>query len=121
MISNCVLNLVPDKRKAFSEIWRVLKPGGHFSISDIVVQGELPESARQSAEAYIGCVAGAMEQQDYIEVIGQAGFASVQIAKEKQLHIPDELLNRALPAEGADEFKASGSRLASVTVYGEKP
>jgi arsenite methyltransferase len=120
VISNCVLNLVPDKRKAFSEIWRVLKSGGHFSISDIVVQGELPESVRKSAEAYVGCVAGAMKQQDYIEVISQAGFAGVKIAREKQLQIPDELLHQALPGEDAEQFKKSGSRLASVTVYAEK-
>jgi SAM-dependent methyltransferase len=120
VISNCVLNLVPDKSKAFSEIWRVLKPGGHFSISDIVVQGELPESVRQSAEAYVGCVAGAMQRREYLDVIRRAGFATVVVAKEKDLRIPDELLNRTLPGQEGERFKASGSRLVSITVYGEK-
>jgi SAM-dependent methyltransferase len=120
VISNCVLNLVPDKSKAFSEIWRVLKRGGHFSISDIVVRGELPEALRRSAEAYVGCVAGAMRQQEYIQVISQAGFTAVSIAKEKELQVPDELLDRALPREHAENFKRSGGCLVSITVYGEK-
>jgi len=121
VISNCVLNLVPDKARAFSEIRRVLKPGGHFSISDIVVQGELPESLRGSAEAYAGCVAGAMQQQDYFEVIHGTGFTSIQVAKEKVLDIPDELLRQTLSDKEAETFKSSGSRLVSITVYGEKP
>ena len=62
VISNCVLNLVPDKQKAFSEIYRVLKQGGHFCISDVVLQGELPNELRDDAAMYAGCVAGALQQ-----------------------------------------------------------
>ena len=68
IISNCVLNLVPDKKKAFGEIFRVLKPGGHFSVSDIVVSGNLPEKIRAAAEMYAGCIGGAVKKEDYLEV-----------------------------------------------------
>jgi len=119
VISNCVLNLVPSKEQAFSEIWRVLKPGGHFSISDIIVEGELPEAVRRSAEAYVGCVAGAMPKTDYLGIIEQAGFTA-RIAKQKRLSIPDELLQEIMSAEEAREFQESNNQLVSVTVYGEK-
>lgn len=119
VISNCVLNLVPNKRQAFSEIWRILKPGGHFSISDIVIEGELPEAVRRSAEAYVGCVAGAMSKTDYLGIIEQAGFAA-NIAKQKRLSIPDELLQEIMSAEEVREFQESNNQLVSVTVYGEK-
>jgi arsenite methyltransferase len=120
VISNCVLNLVPDKREAFSEIWRVLKPDGHFSISDIVVLGELPQKLRKSAEAYVGCVAGAMGKDEYLSVIKQSGFTNVVIAKEKPLPIPDELIRQALSAEELDSLNGVNYQLMSITVYGEK-
>lgn len=88
VISNCVLNLVPDKRKAFSEIYRVLKPGGYFTVSDIVVEGTLPSSLRKLAEAWAGCVAGALEKKDYLTVASQVGFTSITIEKEKTIPIP---------------------------------
>ena len=120
VISNCVLNLVPDKREAFSEIWRVLKPDGHFSISDIVVLGELPQKLRKSAEAYVGCVAGAMGKDEYLRVIKQSGFTNLVIAKEKPLPIPDELIRQALSAEELDSLNGVNYQLMSITVYGEK-
>jgi arsenite methyltransferase len=121
VISNCVLNLVPDKQKAFAEIWRVLRAGGHFSISDIVSEGELPEAVRKSAEAYCGCVAGAMEREAYVATIRRSGFTRVEIAKQKPIAIPDELIRELLPAEGAEALRHSGGLLTSITVYGEKP
>ena len=69
VISNCVLNLVPDKEKAFSEIRRVLKPGGHFCISDIVLTGDLPNKLKEAAEMYAGCVSGALQKSDYLKII----------------------------------------------------
>lgn len=121
VISNCVLNLVSDKRRAFSETFRVLKPGGHFSISDIVVAGELPERARRVAEEYAGCVAGAMREGEYLDLISAASFVNVSVARRREIRVPAEVLLRSLTADEARAYGSSGSGLMSVTVYGEKP
>lgn len=120
-ISNCVMNLVPDKSKAYAEVFRVLRPGGHFSISDIVLQGELPLKLQEAAVAYAGCVSGAMQKGEYLEVIAQAGFTNIQLDKERQLELPDELLQQLLAAEELAAFRASGMGIFSINVYGEKP
>jgi len=93
IVSNCVLNLVPDKDKVFKEIFRVLKPGGHFSISDIVLVGNLPEALRKDAEMYAGCVSGAIQKEVYMELIKLNGFSDITVQKEKVIHIPDDILN----------------------------
>jgi SAM-dependent methyltransferase len=121
VVSNCVLNLVPDKGAAFAEIARVLKPGGHFSISDIVVEGEIPVKLRQLAEAYAGCVAGAIAKTDYLRIIEEKGFHKVRIAKQRVIQIPDELLRKFVDDETIGELRASDNRLLSITVYAEKP
>ncbi|HEY5615663.1 MAG TPA: arsenite methyltransferase [Bacteroidota bacterium] len=120
VISNCVLNLVPDKSKAYSEIHRVLKPGAHFSISDVVTSGELPEKIRTAAEMYAGCVAGATQKQAYLDIIAKTGFKNVTVVKEKQVTVPDETLLQYLSEAELAEFKKSGSGIYSITVYGEK-
>ena len=74
VVSNCVLNLVPNKKRVLEEIFRVLKPGGHFSISDVVIIGKLPEKIRQEAEMYVGCVAGAIGKYDYLQKIEECGI-----------------------------------------------
>jgi SAM-dependent methyltransferase len=81
IVSNCVLNLVPNKNGVFKEIFRVLKPGGHFSISDIVLEGELPYQIKEAAAMYSGCVAGAIQKQVYLELIETNGFINVTIQK----------------------------------------
>lgn len=121
VISNCVLNLVPDKARAFSEISRVLRPGGRFSISDIVTSGELPEQIRAAAEMYAGCIAGALIKQHYIEIAAAAGFHNIAVLKEKQIIIPDETLRKFLDENALVEFKQSGAGIYSITLYGEKP
>jgi arsenite methyltransferase len=121
VISNCVLNLVPSKLKAYQEIYRVLKPGGHFSISDIVLTGKLPEKLQAAAEMYAGCVAGALQKEDYLNSIRKAGFASVSVVKEKPMTIPDTMLSQLLSVEEIKAFKNSGSVILSITVYGQKP
>ena len=121
VISNCVLNLAPNKHKVFSEIYRVLKPGGHFSISDIVLEGEIPAKWKELAELYAGCISGAIQKQDYLEIIDEAGFTSIKIQKDKTIYIPDELLAQYLSEEQILKYKNSKTRIASVTVYGEKP
>ncbi|HEY4612423.1 MAG TPA: arsenite methyltransferase [Bacteroidota bacterium] len=120
VVSNCVLNLVPSKTKAYAEVYRVLKPGAHFSISDVVTSGELPEKIRSAAEMYAGCVAGAMVKQSYLDIIAKAGFKNVAVVKEKPTPVPDETLRQYLSEAELAEFKKSGQGIYSVTVYGEK-
>jgi len=121
IVSNCVLNLVPDKEKVITEIFRVLKPGGHFSISDIVLVGELPEALRQDAEMYAGCVAGAIQKSDYLGHIEQAGFKAINIQKEKPIVIPDDILEKYLSEMELEAFKNGETGIFSITVYAEKP
>lgn len=120
IVSNCVLNLVPDKRKAFSEIHRVLKPGGHFSISDIVITGNLPEKVKQTAELYAGCVSGGIPKAEYINIIKETGFENITIQKEKRITVPDDILANYLSANEIKDFKESGAGIFSITVYAEK-
>ena len=120
IVSNCVLNLVPNKDGVFKEIKRVLKPGGHFSISDIVLVGALPVKIREAAEMYAGCVAGAIQKQAYMELIQINGFKNVTIQKEKPIIIPDDILNNYLSDDEIRQFKNSGTGIYSVTVFAEK-
>jgi SAM-dependent methyltransferase len=121
IVSNCVLNLVPNKYGVFQEIHRVLKPGGHFSISDIVLVGILPEKIRQAAEMYAGCVAGAIQKREYLDLIDATGFTDLTLQKEKPIIVPDDILAQYLSAEEIADFKLSGTGIYSVTVYAEKP
>lgn len=121
VVSNCVLNLVPNKPKVLAEIARVLRPGGHFSISDVVLQGELPDALRESAELYAGCVSGAIQKETYLGYIREAGFENITVQKEKPILIPDEILLEHLDAGQLQSFLASGTGIFSVTVYAEKP
>lgn len=121
IVSNCVLNLVPDKQKVVQEIFRVLKPGGHFSISDIVLKGELPESLREDAEMYAGCVSGAIQKEEYLQYIKEAGFQNLNLQKEKVITIPDDILEKYLSPEEINDFKKAETGIFSITVYAEKP
>ena len=121
IVSNCVLNLVPNKRKVINEIFRVLKPGGHFSISDIVLVGDLPDELRQDAEMYAGCVAGAIQKDQYLQYILDAGFSGVTIQKEKPISIPSDILSKYLSEDQIADFNNGGTGIFSITVYAEKP
>jgi ubiquinone/menaquinone biosynthesis C-methylase UbiE/bacterioferritin-associated ferredoxin len=121
VVSNCVLNLVPNKHKVFSEIYRVLKPGGHFSISDIVLEGDLPDRWKEVAELYAGCVSGAIQKNEYLGIIEEAGFKKVILQKDKTIVIPEEILANYLSAEEIAEYKKGKTRITSITVYAEKP
>ncbi len=121
IVSNCVLNLVPNKHKVFSEVYRVLKPGGHFSISDIVLEGELPAKWKEVAELYAGCVSGAIQKKEYLGIIEDAGFNNITLQKNKAIIIPDEILNNYLNAEELAEYKNGKTKITSITVYAEKP
>jgi arsenite methyltransferase len=121
VISNCVLNLVPDKARAFAETLRVLKPGGHFCISDIIATGALPQGIRAAAALYVGCVAGAMAEADYVAAIERAGFKHIRIVERKSVPLPDEVLREHLSDAELSAFRASRVELLSVTVLGTKP
>jgi arsenite methyltransferase len=120
VVSNCVLNLVPDKRKAFSEIYRVLKPGAHFCVSDIVIKGELPAGLKKSAEMYAGCVAGALQQDDYLGIIKETGFRNVEVKKTKVIELPEDVLENYLSKSEIENFSMSNVGIFSITVVGYK-
>jgi ubiquinone/menaquinone biosynthesis C-methylase UbiE len=112
VISNCVLNLVPSKTKAFREIFRVLKPGGHFCVSDVVIKGKMSKKLRKDAEMYAGCVSGASEISEYLEIINNQGFADVVIHKQKEVKLPSEM--------GSRYDLCSNTGIFSITVSGKK-
>ena len=120
IVSNCVLNLVPDKSKAFSEMYRVTKPGGHFCVSDIVLSGDLPDALVKDAEMYSGCVSGAVQKEEYLDIVKKTGFKNIQIRKEKEIILPDEILVNYLSEKGLEEFKNSNTGIYSITVFAEK-
>lgn len=121
IVSNCVLNLVPNKKGVFHEIFRVLKPGGHFSISDVVLIGNLPLELTQQAEMYAGCVAGAIQKDTYLELIHESGFENIIIQKEKSILLPDDILKSFLNEESISLFKTSNTGIFSITVFAKKP
>ncbi len=121
IVSNCVLNLVPDKNAVFSEMFRVTKPGGHFSISDIVLVGELPEALKKDAMMYAGCVSGAIQKDEYLGLIKKNGFVNVTLQKEKVIVLPDDILKHYLNDEELTQFKDGNAGIFSITVYAEKP
>ena len=121
IVSNCVLNLVPDKEKAFKEIYRVMKPGGHFSISDVVLIGTLPEKILNASVMYAGCISGAIQKEEYLNMIKEAGFENVLLQKEKAIIVPDDILSNYLSDDEIKQYKESGTGIFSITVYADKP
>ena len=121
VVSNCVFNLVPSKVNAFSETFRILRPGGHFSIADVVIRGELPHELRKEAELYVGCVSGAIDVESYTQIIRDAGFEDVQIVKERQIDLSDEMLNNYLDAHGKQSIRNAEVGIFSVTINARKP
>src|SRR5688572_19845412 len=121
IVSNCVLNLVPNKDGVVKEIYRVLKPGGHFSISDIVLEGELPQQIKEAAEMYAGCVSGAIQKGTYIGLMEANGFKNIAVQKDKPIIVPDDILSQYLTPGQLASFKKSGTGIRSITVYAEKP
>lgn len=121
VVSNCVLNLVPNKFNVLKDVYRVLKPGGHFSISDIVLEGELPAKLREAAEMYAGCVSGAIQKNVYLELIETTGFKNITVQKEKSILLPDDILRNYFSEEEIQSFRNSTAGIYSITVYAEKP
>lgn len=115
IISNCVINLAPDKEKVFAEAFRVLKPGGRIMVSDIVLKEELPETIKKSVEAYVGCIAGASMQDDYLGGIKAVGFDKVEIINESKIDVSAACCGSPpLPTEG-------DGAAASINVTAVKP
>ncbi|HYH15855.1 MAG TPA: arsenite methyltransferase [Flavisolibacter sp.] len=121
VLSNCILNLVPNKKAVFAEIFRVLKPKAHFSISDIVLEGALPENLKKAAEMYAGCVSGAIQKSDYLQIIKETGFTNILVQKEKKIVVPDDILLQYISQPELEAFKQSGVGIYSITVFAEKP
>ena len=120
VVSNCVLNLVPNKEKAFTEIYRILKPGAHFCVSDIVIKGRMTPELQKSAEMYAGCVSGAIEEEEYLQIIKNAGFKNVEIKKSKKIELPEDVLKAYLSEEGLKEYYENLKGIISITVVGYK-
>ncbi len=120
IVSNCVLNLVPDKQKAFAEMYRVLKPGGHFCVSDVVIKGELPEKLQKDAEMYVGCVSGASKITDYLKIISNQQFKDIYIHKEKIISIPENVLENYLSKEEIKNLKTGNTGIISITISAKK-
>ncbi len=121
VVSNCVLNLVPNKAAVAKEIYRVLKPGGHFSISDIVLVGDFPPAIQEASEMYAGCVSGAIQKDNYLHLFEEAGFKSIKLQKEKVIVIPDDILIKYINAQEIEAYKNTPAGIFSITLYGEKP
>jgi ubiquinone/menaquinone biosynthesis C-methylase UbiE len=120
VVSNCVLNLVPDKQKAFSEISRILKEKGHFCVSDIVIKGKMTEELKRSAEMYAGCVSGAVQEEEYMQIIKNTGFTNAEIRKVKKIELPDEILRQYLSEEGLKDYRSNLKGIYSITVTASK-
>lgn len=123
IISNCVINLCPEKEKAFKEAFRVLRPGGRLIVSDIVLLKELPEAIRRSVEAYVGCIAGAVMKEEYLAAINEAGFRDLRLADEKiyPLRYPDAGLFCSNMGGVSPHSKRLITSVASITTLASKP
>ena len=120
VVSNCVLNLLPEKDKIFKEIHRVLKSGGHFCISDVVLEGYFPKEFTDNASMYAGCIASAIQKDDYMGEIEKTNFKEVSIQRTKTILIPDDVLEEHLDEETIVKYKAGNVGIYSITVTGRK-
>ncbi len=120
ILSNCVLNLVPNKTKAFQEMFRVLKPGGRFSVSDIVLEGPFPDALKSQVELYVGCISGAIQKSEYLGALSNAGFTNIEVVKEKRIEISQELLESVFTLEQIAILNKETVGAISITVQGDK-
>ena len=121
IVSNCVLNLLPQKNIIFKEIYRVLKPGGHFCISDVVLNGIFPKEFTDNAAMYAGCIASAIQREDYLKEIEKADFMDIRVERTKTVLIPDEVLYEHLDEATIRKYKSGNVGIYSITVTGRKP
>lgn len=116
VVSNCVLNLVPSKKKAFAEIYRILKPDGHFCVSDIVIKGKLPDELKSSAAMYAGCVAGAVRYDEYLRIIEDTAFKDIEVKNIKTIDIPDAILRLYMPDPEIKRYRENRVGIFSITI-----
>lgn len=121
VVSNCVLNLLPRKDRIFREIYRVLKPGAHFCVSDVVLNGHFPKEFTDNAAMYAGCIASAIQRDDYLAEIGNAGFTDIKVERTKTVSIPDEVLEEHLDEAAIARYKAGNVGIYSITVTAKRP
>ena len=127
VISNCVINLAPDKKRVFAEAFRALKPGGRLMVSDIVLTAPLPKAVQDSVSAYVGCLAGASLKADYLKAIERAGFRDVQVASEEPF--PVDMMQNDPTAQAVvkdlkvtpEEAQRIAGTIVSVKVSARKP
>ncbi len=120
VISNCVLNLVPNKLRAFSEMFRILRPGGRFTVSDLVVEGVLPPEMAGAASVYAACIGGAIDRQQYLSLLHEAGFRSVEVREDREVIVPKQVIDGPELKAAYERFAPTGG-LFSVTITGLKP
>ena len=127
VISNCVINLVPDKKKVFKEAFRVLKPGGRLMVSDLVLRQKLPLSIENSIEGYVGCISGAVMKDVYLDAIGSAGFGDVEVIEESPFSLDffvsdstDQAIDQS-PKMSAEEVNGFADSVSSIKVRAIKP
>jgi len=121
VVSNCVFNLIPSKKAAFEETYRILKPGAHFSIADIVIRGTIPAQLREQAELYVGCMSGAIDKDEYLDLVHNAGFENIEVVKEREIELTQELLDAYLNKEEKALLKSTDIGIFSITVNATKP
>lgn len=121
VVSNCVLNLLPQKDKIFHEIYRVLKPGGHFCVSDVVLNGFFPKEFTDNAAMYAGCISSAIQRDEYLQEIKNANFQPVTVERTKTIQIPNSVLHEHLDESTIQKYKEGNVGIYSITVTGKKP
>lgn len=121
VIGNGVMSLTPDKEKAFSEVYRILKHHGQLCISDIMVRGNMPKEMRMEADLFMGCLAGSLQVGEYLKMLEKAGFEEISVKDEKKLELPDAMLHYYLPPDEALEYREGSLGVYSITLSAEKP
>jgi arsenite methyltransferase len=124
VISNCVINLSADKRQVLREAYRVLVPGGRFAVSDIVFQGHIPQAIRTDLEAWAGCIAGALEEETYRQLLAEAGFTAIEVEVTRRYALDDIVESGArtsIAALSDDERADVDGKFVSAFIRARKP